>query len=296
MADSRQPGPMCQSNRPVDVDDGTMCRMPSSSPRPVGSSGATLGGPITVTSEDVKAAVDSVTGNVGQISYDAFIRKYVYEPAAEAIGKQGEEFVRKGILSKAKAAEWVNAQRNTLLVNVRDQKNSPLGRAISEYLKPREKLPSVGDLTKKYAAKMPGASSDDVFEAIIRSGARTRGSVNRVAVVLRWGGPVLLAVNIGLSAHLVAEAPPEQRGRVAAREGGGLVGGTVGGWAGAKGGCAAGAAVGVWFEGVGAAPGCLIGGVIGGLGIGYAGSRVGSWLGEQAFDFTHSVIEWSEAR
>src|SRR5689334_11132065 len=35
MANGRQPGPMCQVSRPVEVDDGTMCRMPSPRPGPL---------------------------------------------------------------------------------------------------------------------------------------------------------------------------------------------------------------------------------------------------------------------
>ncbi len=296
MADFTPAYPTCQATRPVDTDDGTMCRAASASPGPVQSDVFAEAALRVIRTDEVNAVSDSVVGNIAQLSYDAFIRKHVYEPAARAISKQGEEFVRIGAMTNAKAAEWVNAERNALLVAIRDEKNSPLGRAISEYLKSRDKLPSVGDLAAKYGAKMPGATEEEVFAAIIKSGARTRGSVNRLAVGLRWAGPVMIGISIAYSAYLVAEAPPEERGRLASREAGGLVGGIGGGWAGAKGGCAAGAAVGVWFEGVGAVPGCVIGAVVFGLGIGYVGSEVGSWAGGKAYDFTNAVLEWEPAK
>jgi hypothetical protein len=242
----------------------------------------------------VRAAANSVTGEIAQLTYDAFIRKYVYEPAARALSEQAELMVRRGLLTSKQAAEWVNAERNTLLISLRDEKNSPLGRAISEYLKPRDKLPSVSDLLKKYSEKMPAATEEELFEAIIKSGARTRGSVNKVGVVLRRVGPVLIGVNIAVSAYLVATAPPGQKGRTAAREAGGLLGGLGGGWVGAEGGCEAGAVVGVWFEGVGAVPGCAIGAVLGGFGLGWWGSEAGSKFGEWTFDAANTAITWVE--
>jgi hypothetical protein len=247
-----------------------------------------------VHSREARAAENTAVDTVVQMTYDAFIRKYVYEPAAKAISQQAQTLVTDGYLGRAKAAEWVNSERNALLINIRDERSSPLGRAISEYLKPRDKLPGVDTLVQKYSAKMPGATEDEVFVAIVRSGARTRQSVNRLAVALRWGGPVLLAVNIGFSAYLIREAPPDQRARVAAREIGGMAGGMVGGWAGAKGGCLAGSAIGVWFEGVGAVPGCAAGAIIGALGVGWAGSELGSYAGEATYDFSQTVVDWVE--
>lgn len=268
------------------IDAGTLASMRHQSPA---SSGLVNESPRSVMSQEAKAVVDTVAGNAALLSYDAFIRKYVYEPACQAISRQGEEFVRQNIMTRADAANWVNAQRNSLLLSLRDERNSPLGRAYAEYLKPRGQLPSVADLAKKY----PGATQDEIFNAIIQSGSRTRGSVNKLAVVFRWAGPVLMVASVAVSAHLVAEAPPNQRWRVASREAGGIVGGVGGGWAGAKAGCATGALVGVWFEGVGAIPGCAIGAIAGGLGGGWAGSSAGSWIGERAFDWTNSVVVWT---
>jgi hypothetical protein len=270
------------------IDANTLATIQHQAPVPSGSASPLTR---TVQSPEAKAAMDAAVGNVGQLSYDAFVRKYVYEPAAQAISQQGDEFVRQNIMTSGQAAEWVNAQRNGLLLSVRDQRNTPLGRAISEYLKPRDKLPSVAELAKKFGGQKPAATREEVFEAIICSGARTRGSINKLACAFRWAGPVLLVVNVGVSAYLVAEAAPNQRGRMATREAGGLVGGFGGGWA--EAGCAGGAAAGVWFEVVGAVPGCAVGAVAGGLGLGWAGSKVGSWMGERTFDWSHTFVSWA---
>src|SRR5437762_2571853 len=111
MAPNRQPGPICQEGRPVSIEDDTlMCRAPYSHPGSIGGPQQAAAAPVTLRSEEVRATANSVTANVAPLGYDAFVRKYVYEPAAQAVSEQGEELVRKGLLSRARAAEWVNAQ------------------------------------------------------------------------------------------------------------------------------------------------------------------------------------------
>lgn len=246
----------------------------------------------TVTAEVVQDMGNAVAGMVQQLSFDSFVRIYVYEPGARAIAQQGANFVKQGIMTTQEAAEWVNAQRNAWLIRVRDTRNTPLGRAYSEFLKPRDKLPKVPDLLEKLARKQPSMALEQRYEAIIKSGGSTRASVNKMAITLRWAGPVLLVAQVGVAAYIVADAPPESRWQVGAEQGGAIVGGSVGGWLGAKYGCAGGAAIGVWFEVVGAVPGCLIGGIAGAFGGGWAGSSVGREAGYYSWKAASSVAEW----
>lgn len=290
------------------------CHRPSASPGPVGWSlpdpgraddaivaarlRATL--PDAATSEESVgsegspiAAVQAVTTPwAAQTTLDAFVRMYFYAPAARAIAQQGEALVRAGRMTTQEAAGWVVAQRNALVVATRDAKNSPLGRALSEYLKPRDRLPTVASLMEKARARNPGASEQKILEAIIKGAGETRGWVNRVSVVMRIAGPALVALDLAFSAYVVSQEAPERRGRKAAGQAGRIAGGVGGGWGGAKAGCAGGAAIGVWFEGVGAAPACLVGGVIGMLGLGYAGSKTGEEIGGALYDGGEVVLEW----
>jgi hypothetical protein len=297
MGEERPPGPMCTTRLGPDwIDGGTLCLDRSNPPVPTGVEVNSPVSTMTIYSESVRSAANATASEIGQLTYDSFIRKYVYQPAAQAISQQGEEFVRKGLLTRKTAAEWVVAQRNGLLTSIRDEKNTPLGRAISEYLKPRDNLPTTDGLLAKYAAKNPKATTEELYEAIILSGARTSGSVNKVSLRLRCGGLALIVVNVGVSAYLVAQAPPGQKGRLAARELGGLTGGIAGGWAGAELGCEAGALVGVWFEGIGAVPGCAIGAIVGGFGLGWAASEAGSALGEWTFHTGSTFVQWSASK
>jgi hypothetical protein len=303
---SRNPGtlnytPFAQTNA---TDDGTMCRMESPVPNSIGSGLRIVDEPPIYVSEEVRAEYRTAEGIVAQLSYDAFVRKYFYEPAAKLISEQGEALVRNKILTSKEAAEWVRVQRNQLIIKVRDQMNSPLGRAYSEYLKPRNKFKTLPELFKDKAARMPGATEEQVYNAVIKGGRNTRGWVNKVGFALRWAGPVMIGIDVYCSARLVMETPPEQRFREASKQAGGIMGGLGGAWAGGRTGawvgCRGGAAVGVWFEGVGAIPGCLVGTVVLGTGGAIAGGYYGAKGGESAatwiFDESTVVIEWLETK
>lgn len=242
--------------------------------------------------EVVKSATSAVSGPVAMMTWDSFVRAYVYDPAARVISEQGEEFVRNGTMSHREAASWVNAQRNALLLHVRDNLNTPLGRAFAEFQKPRSALPTLETALEGKRLRSPGASETQLLTAVIQGGGRTRASTNRLAMTFRFAGPALIGVDIVLSGYIIAQAAPEDRGRVAAGQVGGIVGGGAGGWAGAKLGCAGGAAVGVWFKLVGAVPGCAIGGIGGALGLGYAGSRLGNAAGEHLWDVADAWVRW----
>lgn len=239
-------------------------------------------------------AARSLTYSVtAPLTWDSFAREYYYKPAAAAITQQAEGFVRQGVMSLDDAAAWAVSQRNALVVAIRDGKNSPLGKAYAEWLKPRDKLPSSESLVSKAAKRMPDAPRDDVLRAVIRGSAKTRGSVNRLTYAFRWAGPASIVIDIGFSAYVVSTADESSRSRVASGEIGKIGGAAAGGWAGAKCGCAAGAAVGVWAAGGGAIPGCLIGGAIGAVGLGYAGSQAGEAAGVAIYDWAEATFEWS---
>ena len=279
--------------RPL-IDTGTLVQSCSAPPGVLNTPDSESASEQWRTAEVVKTATSTVAPSAAMLTWDSFVRSHVYEPAARAISQQGEELVRSGAMSPREAAAWVNAQRNALLIHVRDNRNTPLGRSISEMLKPRDQLPDLDTLVERNRARRPGASETELLNAVISSGAKTRRSVNRMAVVIRFSGPVAVGIDIVMSGYLIAEAAPEDRARVAAGQVGGVVGGGVGGWAGAKLGCAGGAAVGVWFKVVGAVPGCAIGAIGGALGLGYAGSQLGNSAGEYLWDAAETHIRWDD--
>lgn len=283
-------GLMCGAYRGASNDAGTKRIGPSPAPMCTGASPPVASTPSTHLSGVARAAIEvdiSQTGSTAQLTYDAFVRKYIYEPQAEAISIQGEQLAKSGWLTTKQAAELVTVQRNKLLLSVRDEVNSPLGARLSEYWKPRDRLPTLSDLVAEKAARMPEATSEEIYMAIIKSGARTRGSVNKLAFGLRWTGPVLVGVSIVAAGYLIYEAPPQERGRVAAEQVGQIGGGLAFGEAG----CEAGAAVGVWFEGVGAVPGCILGAILSGGFGGWGMGKVAVWT----FDEANTVIEWQKS-
>jgi hypothetical protein len=68
---------------------------------------------------------------------------------------------------------------------------------------------------------------------------KSRAVVNRFAAVSRVAGPATIVLQITVSAMVISSAAPEDRGRVAAKEAGGVGVGMVSGWGGAWAGCAA---------------------------------------------------------
>jgi hypothetical protein len=288
---NRHQGPFGEET-PVMAGNGMMGTGQSSQATLSDTSAAALPQPLVTEDSPIRVA-SSVTGSAAvEMTWDSFVRKYVYDPAAKAISEQAEEFVKQGAMTRKQAASWANQQRNALVIAVRDQKNSPLGRAYSEFKKPRDTLPSLDDLVEKQLKKNPNQTMKQVYEAIIKSSGKSNVAVNRLAVAFRWAGPAAIVVDISFSAYLIYTAPPDERGRVAARQIGGTVGAASFGWAGAKCGCAAGGAIGAPFAGVGAAPGCLIGAGVGLIGFSILGYNLGSDAGDFYYDAAPTVVEW----
>ncbi len=134
-------------------------------------------------------------------------------------------------------------------------------------------------------------------EAVLQSVGKTRAYVNRLSLSMRYAGRGMVLVNLALAVIIVARANPEDRGRVAAGQGGALAGGTAGGWGGAWAGCVGLSALAspslviplVGEIGTGGA--CLVGGILGGLGGGAAGAWLGDRAGTAVYDYV-TTLEW----
>jgi hypothetical protein len=176
--------------------------------------------------------------------------------------------------------------RNTLVQEFR-KPLGPFGRQYSEILKPISKLPQPGELLSKKGS----------IEAVLESVGKSRASVNRLSMVFRVAGPALLVLDITITTIVVMKAPPEQRGRIAAREytglGVGVASGAGGAWAGCVSLVALGSptlvlpVVGEVTEGTL----CVVGGILGGLGVGWVGREAGKTAGETAYDFV-TTFRW----
>ena len=279
MAGKRNPGPVCQVERPVWVQDGNMCVAPSPAAGPVGlgSFRAELPEPGAFSSA---GATQSVAISIGaETTWDSAVRE-VYNRSADAIREQGQKLVRSGAMTAEEAKVWVNGQRNALIMATRD-KSSPIGRAIAELIKPGNKLKTVEELERL----------GKTAEGIIESGGRTNPWVNRVTTGFRYGGPALLIVGVSFSAYHVATAPAQERWHVGAREAGRWGGTLALGWAGGVAGCEFFGTLGTVVPVVGNAWGCAFGVVAGTIG----GAVWGGEAGDAAGDFVYRSLDSSTA-
>ncbi len=132
----------------------------------------------------------------------------------------------------------------------------------------------------KEAASVPGkaasATSDLPSGKTLAKGAATLGGALIVLKpVAAAAGPIGDVVEVGMGAKAVADAPPEERGRVAAEETGSLLGGAGGAAVGVAGGTAAAGGIAVLL-GLSGPPGWLV------LGLGVVGAGVGGYFGSEA--------------
>lgn len=216
-------------------------------------------------------------------TWDTYNR-LIYNKFAEGIARQANMLLERGNVTRAEVEALVEGQRNAFLIKTRDRL-TPFGRMYSEILKPSTDLPSVDSLLKKKGS----------LEAILRSVGKTRATVNRMAMFVKYAGPAMITVEIVLTAVVIKLAPKEEQGREAAKLGtgaGGALGGTLlGAWAG----CATFAAfasptllVPIVGE-VTTGGACLVGSLIGGVGGGMAGRWAGEKVGAATYDW---VTEW----
>lgn len=151
-------------------------------------------------------------------------------------------------------------------------------------MKPSSKLPTLEHLVAQKGS----------LEAVLTSVGKSRAVVNRLAAVSRVAGPATIVLQISVSAMVIYSASPEERGRVAAREGGGAAVGMLSGWGGMWAGCAglsALASPSLVIPIVGEVTACVIGGIAGGAGAGWLGYLLGSWAGDATYDFV-TDFQW----
>jgi hypothetical protein len=229
----------------------------------------------------------NVTFSLGpQLTWDGYCR-LLYDRINAGIQAQANALLSRGNITPGEARFLVESQRNELLRQFRNRL-SPFGRLYSEILKPSSKLPTLEGLVQQKGS----------IEGVLKSVGKTRQIVDRIGLVSRVAGPVLIVVQVTMIAVVVWKAPPEERGRVASREVGGAVGAASFGAAGAWAGCVAAASlaspslvVPVWGE-VSEGGACLVGGIFGSLGLGWFGSGLGQTAGENIYSFA-TQMTWT---
>ncbi len=251
------------------------------------SGGADSGGsPDPVATSGTQAASSVVDYGSVVAMNEAYLRK-IYESAARGITETAKELVSSGSVPQADVTKWAVDARNGLKANIRSQGNPILKQVFEQrnLLKYGDKLgPSYQQLYAKLAKQ--GLSEAEINARIISSSGRSSAAFNRWSGALKWGGRILLAIDICLAGAKVYLAPEGQRSETALKEAFRIGGALVVGAAGAKAGAALGASIGALFGGAGAAPGAIIGGIIGGIG----GAIFGGWLGESAIDQLYKLL------
>jgi hypothetical protein len=229
-----------------------------------------------------RAVANGAFGLGSNLTWDSYQRE-LYNKLNAALQDQANLLLRRGDITPAEA-QALSAQRTTILLEAR-KPLSPFGKLYSEILKPSNNLPSFERLLVDKGS----------VEAVVRSVGKTRAVVNRLSVAMKIGGRGLVVFQVIVSAVVIAEAPSDQRGRVAAEEAGGLAGGAAFGWGGAWAGCASGVALlspslvlPVVGE-IGEGGACLIGGLAGGFGLGAFGGWGGQKAGGAAYDYVTSL-------
>lgn len=253
---------------------------------PPGSSPADAQRQVLVSSA-VQTTVN-VSFSIGpNLTWDGYWR-LVYDRVTEGVQRQANVLLARGNVSVAEARELVESQRNVLVKQLRNRL-SPFGRLYSEIVKPSTSLPTLESLVGQKGS----------LEAVLRSVGKARQVVDRIGAVLRVGGSALVVVQVTMTAIVIADAPQEERGRVAAREVGGVVGAASFGAGGMWAGCLAASTlvapslvVPVVGE-ITTGGACIVGGIVGGLGLGWIGSNLGKQAGENVHGFVTDVT-WTK--
>jgi hypothetical protein len=227
----------------------------------------------------VRQSVEVVFPIAPHMTWDGYMR-LLYDRSNRAIQAQANILLQRGNISAQEVRSLVEGQRNRAVLAFRDRL-SPFGRLYSEILKPGKSLPTLEEMLRRKGT----------LEGVLTSVGKSRTVVNRIAVVSRVGGPATIVLQISFSAVAIYTAAPADRGRVTAREVGGIAGGVAGGIGGAWAGCATFAAFAspslvlpvVGEVTTGGA--CFVGGILGGIGVGWLGHRAGSAAGVAAYNF-----------
>jgi hypothetical protein len=233
------------------------------------------------------AVSNGAFGIGSNLAWDSYQRE-MYNQLNAALQRQANTMRTQGVISEAEARALI-AQRNLILAESR-KSLSPFGRLYSEILKPSSQLPTYEKLLEQKGS----------IEAIVESVGKTRAVVNRLSVVMKYGGRAGIVLQIVVSAVIIAEAPPEQRGRTTAGQAGAVGGAALFGWGGAWAGCGTAAllvspSLAIPIVGEGAEGGaCLIGGIIGGFGLGALGGWGGQAAGEAIYDYV-TQLRWTRS-
>lgn len=119
-------------------------------------------------------------------------------------------------------------------------------------------------------------------EVLIRGAMRPQALLSpqflEAARYLKYGGPVMLVLGAGLTAHEIASAPKQDRNRVIAEEAGGFIGGEL---------AAEGAAIALLTVGTGGLGLVAIAGV---AAVGVVGGVAGSWLADKLYYAHHAHV------
>lgn len=287
----RPPGPMCSTRLGADwIDQGTMCVQRSDAPKPMGMKSRAAFGPeygdVYFYSPAFKVVIDVPFSIAPHMTWDAFWRR-IYDRMSEGLQQQANLLLTRGNVSPYEAKPLVEA-RDQLVLRIRNRQ-SPFGRLYSEILKPKDSLKSFEQLVREKGS----------IEAVLRSVGKTRQVVDRIAVVARVAGPATIILEIALTAIVIEQASPKDRGRISAREIGGTVGSLGGGVGGAWAGCAGAAAlvspslVVPIIGGVSTGGACVVGGILGGMGVGFLGRKVGEAAGERVYHLYTEVSEFT---
>ena len=287
MGNSRRPGPMCTTQGDY-IDEGTMSLSLSPSPGPVciarkPEPAPPLSGDVLL-SPVFQETVQITDNMAAPMTWDSYWRM-AYGRADKVLQAQANELLKRGNITRQEFEQLVKA-RNTLVEEFR-KPLSPFGKQYSEILKPVSRLPQPAELLARKGS----------VEAVLESVGKSRAAVNRLSMVFRVAGPALFVLDMTITTIVVMKAPPDQRGRVAAREYTGLGVGVAGGAGGAWAGCVSLAAlgspslvvpvVGEVTEGTL----CAVGGILGGIGVGWLGREVGKAGGEAVYDFV-TTFRW----
>lgn len=247
-------------------------------------SGGGQGGPV----QSPAAKGGSSVVDYGSVTamHEAYLRS-IYDSGAKSITETASKLVEDGVVSQKEAGKWAVDARNGLKAKIRNEGNPILKKVFEQrnLSKYGNKLgPSYEQLYAKYAKQ--GLSPKEINAKIIGSAGKSNIAFNRWSGRLKWGGRVLLAIDICLAGVRVWLAPEGEKLRTALSEAFRIGGALALGAAGAKGGAALGAAIGALFGGAGAVPGAIIGGIIGGIG----GALFGGWLGESAIEQLYKLL------
>jgi hypothetical protein len=279
---------MAGAKRPIphglDPDSETACRASSSYAGPTGASASCQEPATQLVSPALKTTIEVPFSIAPGMTWDSF-QRLAYDKLNAGLQEQASQLLKRGNITYREMENLVNA-RNASVLEIRGRLTS-FGELYSEILKPAASLKTAEQLLAEKGS----------IEAVLNSVGRTRQVVDRIGIASRWAGPAAIVLQITLITYVTAEAPPQDRGRVAAQQIGGATLGVAGGYGGMWLGCVGGASLAsgtlvIPYVGEGATGGaCLVGGILGGFGIGFGAQKVGEKVGEGAYDFvTH--LKW----